>query len=83
MSASGAYILMLLWPRDRVALPVTIFLLGYLSYMHIYKYLFEYMSWVMDETGMQMLMTAKLCSLAYCYQDAITIKKNPERLMDE
>jgi lysophospholipid acyltransferase len=77
------YMMLLVLPQRHVAFPVLSFLLVYLSSMHIYRMVTDYMGWRMDATSVQMLMTCKLSLLAYSYQDTATIKEDPKRVPEE
>ena len=83
VSSLAVYIMLLTLPQRKVAFPVFVFLLLYLSSMHIYRMITDYMGWRMDATSVQMLMTCKLTLLAFAYQDAATIKADPNRVPDE
>lgn len=77
------YLMLLLFPRDKIAVPVIAFCLVYQSAMHINRIFTDYMGWHMDATGMQMLMTCKLSLLAYSYQDSEVVKNNPDLVPGE
>ncbi|OMJ68667.1 hypothetical protein SteCoe_33825 [Stentor coeruleus] len=79
-SSLAVYIMLLSLPRKKVAFPILAFLIIYLSAMHIYRMITDWMGWKMDATGVQMLMTCKLSLLAYAYQDAEVIKTDENRV---
>jgi lysophospholipid acyltransferase len=83
ITSAGVYAMLLTLPRNKVAFPVLCFCLSYLSYMHLYRMITDWMGWKMDATGLQMLMTCKLSLLAYAYQDAEVIKTDPDRVPNE
>lgn len=82
-SSAVVYVMLAVIPRGRVGLPVFVFSLAFLSYVHIYRMMTDWIGWTMDASGLQMMLTSKMSSLAFCYQDGVTIKKSPERVPAE
>lgn len=79
VTSVGTYLMLILLPRERVAFPVFIFCFAYLSYVHIYRLYYDWMGWSQDYSTLQMILTCKLTSLAYNYQDgAVLIKRKKE-----
>jgi lysophospholipid acyltransferase len=83
LSSSIVYIMILLLPRDKLAIPVFIFAISYLSYLHIHRMMVDWMGWRMDASCPQMILTAKLTSLAFCLEDGAVIKQKPHRIAPE
>ena len=83
ITSSVTYGCMLMAPREKVAVPVLVLNMAYLSFMHIHRMIVDWMGWSMDATGLQMMMIIKLTSLAYSYQDGAVEKTAPERIPQE
>jgi len=75
-----SYALMIAFPRHKQARFVFIFVMGYLSYQHIYRMYKNYGGYDMDITTFTMILTAKLSALAYCYKDGA---EKDEKLLPE
>lgn len=66
-SAMVVYFMLYVLPRRRCALPVFIFSMGFISYIHIMRLIYDYKSWRMDVSLLQMMATCKFVSLAWNY----------------
>jgi lysophospholipid acyltransferase len=66
-SSFVVYLLMAILPRRSSAIPIFVFSLGYLSYIHIYRILYEYGSWNMDVSLVMMMATCKYVSIGWAY----------------
>lgn len=80
VSSVVVYAMLKVLPRTRVALPVFVFCMLFLCCTHIHRMVTDWMGWRMDETALQMILTCKMTSLAYSYQDAETMKSAVERV---
>jgi lysophospholipid acyltransferase len=74
------YGMMMALPRHKQARYVFIFVMGYLSYQHIYRMIKNFGGYDMDITTFTMVLTAKLSALAYCYKDG---GEKDEKLLPE
>jgi lysophospholipid acyltransferase len=75
VSASVAYILLMVVPAEKVPSVMLIFTMGYMSGAHIYRMYVDYLGWHLDFTGPQMVLTMKLHSFAYNYSDGVKRKR--------
>jgi len=74
------YAMMIAFPRHKQARFVFIFVMGYLSFQHIYRMYKNFGGYDMDITTFTMVLTAKLSALAYCYKDG---GEKDEKLLPE
>jgi lysophospholipid acyltransferase len=74
------YALIIALPRQKQARFVFIFVMGYLSFQHIYRMYRNFGGYDMDITTFTMVLTAKLSALAYCYKDG---GEKDEKLLPE
>mmetsp|Transcript_32830 Transcript_32830/g.57362 ORF Transcript_32830/g.57362 Transcript_32830/m.57362 type:complete len:461 (+) Transcript_32830:2197-3579(+) len=82
-SSVVVYLMLKFLPRHKVALPVFVFSFSFLSYVHISRMYFDYMGWSMDASSIQMLATVKFISLAFCYQDGLTLRTSTKKSTPE
>jgi len=77
ISSIVAYIMLVALPKNIAHKAVFVWAIGYLSVSHIYRMMTDYMGWTMDFTGPQMLLTLKLTTFAFDYNDGFH-KENPK-----
>lgn len=69
LSSLGVYIICWLCPRRYAPWISFVFCMLYVSYGHIYRQYYLYLSASRDWTSPQMMLTIKLTSFAWCYRD--------------
>ena len=71
MTSLTVYLLLHIVPRRNIGLFVFLFSFAYLSYVHIYRMMTDWMGWKQDASTLQMILTCKMISLAFNYQDGM------------
>jgi len=71
LTSTTVYALLHIVPRRHIGLFVFIFCFAFLSYVHIYRMMTDWMGWKQDASTLQMILTCKLTSLAFNYQDGM------------
>jgi len=82
-SSAVSYFLLFITPRKYLPLVSYIWGIGFLSAGHIWRLYTDYLGWTMDFSGIQMILTLKLITLATDYADgeapAEVLEKYPYR----
>lgn len=67
------YILAYYLPRKSMPYILTIALVAYLSYAHIYRYFYDYLGWEMDVSLIMMIFVVKASTFAFNYSDGLAL----------
>ena len=80
IASAVPYLLLLLFPHK--ALPAIIFSFFYLFYIHIYNMTSLKMIWNPMTVRIHIHLACKITLLAFSYEDAKTLKKNPKKVQE-
>jgi hypothetical protein len=69
VSSSIVYLMLRFLPRKKCGLPIMIFALSYLSYIHIWRIIYDYGGYRCDISLIILVVTCKYVSIGWCYQD--------------
>jgi len=83
LSSGVVYGLFQVLPSRKIPTVTFIIMFGYLSSLHIYRMVTDYMGWKMDVTAAIMVLLIKLTSLSYNIRDWVVMKDNPEIILNE
>uniref|UniRef100_A0A7S3D759 Membrane bound O-acyl transferase n=1 Tax=Palpitomonas bilix TaxID=652834 RepID=A0A7S3D759_9EUKA len=74
-TAAITYLALYIFPRKKLHYFGMIFPVFYLSFLHIYRQYYDYGGFRMDITSPQMVLTQKMCSIAFDLYDGTTKKE--------
>lgn len=75
ISSAIVYLMAMVLPYKKLGFSVFIFSMIYMSASHIYRMYTNWLGWNLDFTTQQMMVTVKLCTFAYNWEDGQTVNK--------